>query len=173
MRIFESNNFKLKEVQKGAPSIMTINYPKRLLVLFYGRDCKYCPAAKKVFDNIQNSLGLEDREIELGMVNLTLHETLPAMSQTSTLPIKYVPLIVYYQNGVPLKEFKGEVTEENIIKFLKTVMAQKPDAHPKPPQLEDAFQPLSKKVCYLDWADAYNGSSNGQNQPNGRGPEGH
>ena len=173
MRIFESNNFRLKELQKGGTPAMVIDYPKRLLVLFYGIDCKYCPAVKKVFDNIQRSLGLENREIELGMVNLTLHETLPRMSQSSTFPIKYVPLILYYQNGLPMKEFKGEVTEENIIEFLKAVMVQQ---QPSPPPVAepDMFQPLSKKVCYLDWADAYAGQQSypvgGPNGPNGPGP---
>ncbi len=57
---------------------------------------------------------------QIGTVNVSLQPELRIITTTTT-PIRYVPLISFYINGTPFKEFGGNYTEDNLRQFVKEV----------------------------------------------------
>lgn len=122
------------------------------LILFFGKNCIHCPLLKESFKELEKHIG--DTNIQLGIINLTLYKDVVHLSQATTTPIKYVPLILFYIDGIPYKEFSGNGTVENLINFIIEVQNKKQQQQP-PLVIDDNVKPLSKKVCYLNYESAY------------------
>lgn len=156
MRLLDSKDFVVeRHASDPQKFILKPKLEGDSLVLFFGTNCKFCPALKAALSELK----LDDRfKVQLAMVNLTIYSELVQLSQKTTTPIKYVPLILYYSNSIPYKQFDGNGTIENLTKFITDVYilskTPPPDAAPKP--LEQEIQQLtSKKVCYLNFESAY------------------
>ncbi len=67
--------------------------------MFSGNNCTYCQELnlflKKLVGTIPNC--------QIGTVNVSLQPELAELSQQTTTPIRYVPLIIFYINGTPLR----------------------------------------------------------------------
>ncbi len=100
---------------------------------------------------------------QIGTVNVSLQPELAELSQQTTTPIRYVPLIIFYINGTPFKEFGGNYTEENCKTFVKEVSIKAYEIIGTPQQEEGSIshtvleRRCSKRVCYLNFDNAYNG----------------
>jgi hypothetical protein len=90
------------------------------------------------------------------------------MSQQTISPIKYVPYIVLYVNGIPLMLYQGPSTEKDITDFIVDVSTKlqkkQPFSKEKVKDQETSGIPsytIGKpicgdgKLCYLEFANAY------------------
>ena len=84
------------------------------LILFYSNNCSYCDNLISEYKRLpSNLLG-----VNYGMINLNNHPTVVNMSNESISPIKYVPVLILYLNGLPYLEYEGENTLESIKAFI-------------------------------------------------------
>ena len=133
------------------------------LIMFSGNDCDYCKELKPVFQKLVGTIP----NCQIGTVNVSLQPGLAELSQQTTTPIRYVPLILFYINGTPFKEFGGNYTEANLRQFVKEVSAKANEIM----GLQGSFnaddgeiskhsvgKAVSKRVCYLNFDNAYNGT---------------
>ena len=87
------------------------------LILFYSNNCSYCDSLISQYKRLPtNLLG-----VNYGMINLNNHSNLVNMSNESISPIKYVPLLTLYLNGLPYLEYEGENTLDAIKAFILEV----------------------------------------------------
>lgn len=158
----ESNDFVVTpgnpEKDKSAPtqSVLRNKITKSFsLILFYtsGDKCQYCPGVKQLFPRLVGKVS----NCQVGMINVSLYPQIYQMSQSTTTPIEFVPLIIFYVNGVPFKQFGGNYTEENLLKFATEVSKLAYTSAVSGEEIPEYTigRPLSKKVCYLNFENAY------------------
>ncbi len=132
------------------------------LILFYtsGDKCEYCPIVKKLFPRLVGKIS----NCQIGMINISQYPKIHEMSVDTTTPIKFVPLIIFYVNGTPFKEFGGNYTEEDLKQFAnevsKLAFKAREGGLPEADKISEhsVGKPNSKKVCYLNYEDAYTGN---------------
>jgi len=115
-----------------------------VLIFFYTNDCDFCKTAKPVFFKISNT-------IPLAMVNLSLNLELVNVSKLSNLPLTFVPRLILFNDGNPIKEFNQEFTPENINHFI----SDSSNSAKHQEDSEDLGIPVSKNICYVDFESAY------------------
>ncbi len=98
-----SNN---QEKKKNSKNRITNSFS---LIMFSGNNCTYCQELKPIFKKLVGTIP----NCQIGTVNVSLQPELAELSQQTTTPIRYVPLIIFYINGTPFKEFGGNYTEDN------------------------------------------------------------
>lgn len=87
------------------------------LILFYSNNCEYCDSLISEYKRLPtNLLG-----VNYGMINLNNHPNLVNMSNESISPIKYVPMLTLYLNGLPYLEYEGDNTLDAIKAFILEV----------------------------------------------------
>lgn len=151
-------------------------YP--VLVLFHQPACTHCPAAINVF----YSLAQTERRIALGLVNVAQKGgVLVRRTSRSNFPLKYVPYLVLFINGVAVGAYKQKLTLDGLREFIGQSLAQgpardrfsarqQPDEGVKPQPPVEASSGATTTlgvpvcddddVCYLVYDDAYSKSSN-------------
>lgn len=86
-------------------------------ILFYSPDCGFCrnfiPIFKHLPDSMQGCL--------FGTINVGLYRNIIAKSRATNTPIKYVPLIMLYFRGQPIKDYTGPPDIESIKNFIITM----------------------------------------------------
>jgi thiol-disulfide isomerase/thioredoxin len=132
------------------------------LIMFSGNDCVHCKELKPVFEKLVGTI----QNCQIGTVNVSLQPGLAELSQQTTTPIRYVPLVLFYINGTPFKEFGGNYTEANLRQFVKEVSAKayqlmgQTGSNTESGEISQYSigKPVSKRVCYLNFESAYNGT---------------
>jgi thioredoxin-like negative regulator of GroEL len=131
------------------------------LIMFSGNDCDYCKELKPIFQKLVGTIS----NCQIGTVNISLQPDLAKLSQQTTTPIRYVPLVLFYINGTPFKEFGGNYTEANLRQFVNEVslkafeiMGLQKNGQPEDGEISkhSVGKAISKKVCYLNFDNAYN-----------------
>lgn len=157
MLFLDKDDFVLTKSNPSKPSILKNRIDKTFsLIMFSGNDCVYCKELKPIFKKLVGTVA----NCQIGTVNVSLNPSLINISQQSTTPIKYVPLILFYVNGFPFKEFGGNYTEDNLRQFIKEVsdkayeFAEEGKQHNKI-SVHSIGIPVSKRVCYLSFEKAY------------------
>lgn len=108
----ENEDFFIQQGQKG--EIMCHRIPGFSLILFYSTNCEYCHALIPIFKRLPGSVA----GCQFGMVNVLKNKEALRLSQSTIVPIKYVPFIVLYYNGRPFISYKGPYDEEEIKRFI-------------------------------------------------------
>jgi hypothetical protein len=84
------------------------------LILYYSRQCQYCENLLEIFKKLPGSVG----GCKFGIMNITKNRQFIELSNTTITPLKYVPYIVLYFNGVPIMNYKGKYDGNEIVKFI-------------------------------------------------------
>lgn len=165
----DNEDFLIKTGQKG--NILCHNIPGFSLILFYSNNCNHCHNLIPIFKRLPGSIS----GCQFGMVNVMKNRQTVIMSQSTIIPIKYVPFIVLYFNGSPFIVYDREPDENEIKRFIIDVSnniqkkqqfssnqnanKDKPGgqvSEPVPEFLKGIGVPFcSDKVCYLTNLNAY------------------
>lgn len=84
------------------------------LLMFYANECSYSHKIAPIFKQLPRVIN----GCQFGLVNLSMNPGIIDMSQSTILPIEYVPLIVLYNNGTPYIKYDGEGTLEGLTQFV-------------------------------------------------------
>lgn len=108
----ENEDFFKTEGEKGP---IICNKIKGLcLVLYYSTGCNHCQAFIPNFKKLPGRIG----GCQFGMVNVNKNIKLIKASQSTIVPIKYVPYIMLYLDGRPLIRYDGEYNIDMIMDFI-------------------------------------------------------
>jgi hypothetical protein len=174
-----SEDFHLESVPKG--DVMCHDIPGFSLILFYSTHCKFCKDLIPIFKRLPGAL----QGCQFGMINVGSNRECVEMSQSTIVPIQYVPFIMLYFNGKPHMVYKGDHDEGMIKKFIYNVatdmqMKQQFSSLKEAKIKENAASGVPEyttttgvpycagNVCYLDWVKAYGNTPNqagGQRMP--------
>ena len=159
----ESDEFQIKPSVKG--DVLGHQIPGFSLILFYSTYCSNCQVLLPIFKKLPGTLS----GCQFGIINVSQNRRCVEMSQRTITPIKYVPYIVFYINGMPYVTYKSEnPSEDEIRQFVKEmagsvqkklqfsenrVKENKDDGIPE----YTIGKPLrgNDKVCYLEFNNAY------------------
>lgn len=167
------NDFKVKQTHNGS-TLLCHEIQGLTLILFYSTACHYCQQIIPVFKTLPGRIN----GCQFGLVNISTSKPVVGMSKQTSHPIKYVPLIIIYVNGMPFYEYRDEYSVEKIVSFIQNVASKIPrpqfssNSNQRQQQQEQKrgkFQPRrqpyceglpvfgDKKdmVCYLPECDAY------------------
>lgn len=139
-------------------------------VMFYSDKCRFCPIIKPYFKDLASKFP----GTNFAMVNISNNLSVVQMSKPTITPIKYVPLMIFYNEGIPLYKYEGptdETSYKQLFDFLKEIHASlsntrkfhdasNPQGAPQPPPIPAYLicKPHGddpEGVCFLDMESAY------------------
>jgi thiol-disulfide isomerase/thioredoxin len=158
-----SEDFQIQRGSKG--SILCTNIQGFSLVLFYSTQCEHCQSLIPIFKRLPGSVG----GCQFGMINVSHNKQCVLSSRETIAPIKVVPYIVLYINGIPYMRYNGPHDAREIGKFIIEVAqkVQNKDNLVKDDRVKENKEggipdytighPLkgNDKVCYLEFDEAY------------------
>jgi len=175
------DDFILKQGDRGA--VLSLMYETKglALILFYSADPRDNPQ-----DSLINKFKMLPNYIngcQFGMVNISRNMNIIEKSKNTIAPIAFVPDLLLYVNGFPYVRYDGIFNIQQISEFIMDVSQkikntafvsnQKREAKPQPEKVVEAQKipaftigtPLygekkKDKVCYLNFNNAYVGSTN-------------
>lgn len=100
---------------------LTNNRTMYSLIMFSSNKCQHCGMMFDVFANISSRI----QNFTFGIVKLDEpgSRELVNMSKNSTIPIEYVPLVVFYSNGVPKMIYSGPPDLNSIMEFIQSMLS--------------------------------------------------
>jgi hypothetical protein len=84
------------------------------VLLFYSTQCVHSQKAFPIFRKLPEIVN----GCQFGLVNVSTNRQLIQLTQQTTTPIRYVPLIILYINGRPYMKYTGAITEPAIRQFV-------------------------------------------------------
>ncbi len=109
---FTSEDFRTEKGPKG--KVLCINVKGLCLILFYSPMCKHCNNFLPDFKTLPGRIG----GCQFGMVNVNNSKEVVMMSAETIVPIKYVPYMILYEDGVPIIRYDGEHSSVSIVNFI-------------------------------------------------------
>lgn len=107
-----SGDFFLRNV--SGKILMSTKIPYFSLILFFSENCQHCMNFIPIFKQLPKQI----QTCRFGMVNIKNEMNVVRMSQQSSYPIKYVPLILLYQDGVPSANYTGPASLRDLAMFV-------------------------------------------------------
>lgn len=173
--LISGRDFEMKNVEKGP--VLKTRIKGFSLVLYYSNDCQYCSDYIKLFKVI----GKYFNQCQYCIINVSKNKNLVKASTQTICPIEYVPLIIFYVDGMPYIKYEGPADLNNIVSFLSELinhlmeqkMKQKQNNKPtfslgipvgskyfnsksnKIPEFCIAHPFNDLKKCYVDYSNAY------------------
>lgn len=138
--------------------------PELTLILFYSTNCPHCKPILPLFQQ----LSLRLRGCKYALMNVGENYSAAVASRQTSTPINYVPLVVLYYNGLPIKQYSSQYTFENLKNFL---MAAAKEMHSSKSQDTEQTKETpafttgtpycdeESGVCYLSFDKAYSAKS--------------
>lgn len=118
------------------------------IVLFYATTCQHSLQLLPIFKKLPKTV---NGGCQVGLFNVGFYQEIIPRSQNTDTPIKYVPYIVMYNNGVPFIQYEGEQNEKAIIEFIKTMIDKIKQETKRVKRAYCEGQPLcgDDEECYL------------------------
>lgn len=170
-----SDDFGITKGTKG--NVLAHRIPGFSLILFYSTQCEHCQSLIPIFKRLPGTIG----GCQFGMINVSTNKQCVGMSRQTIAPIRYVPYIVLYINGKPFMKYSGPYDLNEIRRFVIEVankVQSKQKFAPGSVKEEEGEGipsyslgiPKSqlKKVCYLDFDEAYDTKKQGQQGQRGQ-----
>lgn len=110
-----SEDFSIRQGSNG--KLLCHDIQQISLVLFYSTHCVYCQQLIPIFKRIGELVP----GCQIAMINVSLNKQIISSSQQTITPIKYVPLIILYVNGIPYMEYTDQYNIESIRTFIVNV----------------------------------------------------
>lgn len=169
INFLSAQDFFLQDTPKGA--ILKNKIPNFSFVMFYSNMCEHCqnitPAFRELAGKFPGTV--------FAMINISNNTSLIQTSKNSITPIKYVPLLIFYNDGVPLYQYSGPTDRgscfKNMFEFLKEIhdkLTQTKKFYTNPQQAPVVQQPNippylickpygedPEGVCFLSMDSAY------------------
>ena len=120
LHFLETGDFSIVPGQEGRANMLCHSLRGLSLVLFYTKDCEYCPAAIPVFKALPMAIG----NCKFAMVNLSTNRELIRISRETNTEINMVPLIICYVNGKPYMRYDGPREVQDLQEFVSEIAAK-------------------------------------------------
>jgi thioredoxin-like negative regulator of GroEL len=114
--VLNQNNFQ----SSNGKSLRLVGISGVVMVFFKTNNCNYCRSLEPIFVQLARS----QPNIKWAVINITTSRDVVKMAQSTTTPIKGVPMLVLYSDGNPFAIYKGERTIQDISMFLNNVIPQ-------------------------------------------------
>ena len=105
-------DFSTKTVSSGV--VITTRITNISVVMFYSPKCQYSRDLMPLFRKLPTTLS----GCIFAIANISKYPNIVNISRTTKMPIRYVPLLILFVNGLPYMEYKGEYTIDNIKQFI-------------------------------------------------------
>jgi hypothetical protein len=156
LSLLEQSDFFVSppSTEGGKPTLRNKILGEPSMILFTSNACEHCPKVTGIFNRELKGVN----GCRIGVVHVDHNKALVQVSQKTTTPISYTPLILFYHKGVPIQEYSGEHTVENLVKFVQDAVARFRSDGPSEAQISkfSIGKAKSKDVCYLPYTKAYN-----------------
>ena len=119
LHFLTNDDFRLVEGSNGRP-IMATGIPGLSLVLFYTTTCKHCETLKPIFSQLPSVI----RGPNFAMVNISTNKGLIKKAEGTNTKIEYVPLVIFYVDGIPFSQYTGSHNLNEIVAFVKEMAAR-------------------------------------------------
>lgn len=96
------------------------NLQRLSFVLFKTDSCQYCQQLVPIF----RQLAQQEMRVTWAIADIGRYRNIIGMARNSTTPIRAVPMLVFYVNGVPNANYKGEKSANGILSFLQGMIAK-------------------------------------------------
>lgn len=130
---------------------------KHSIVMFYTNECNQCSIIKPILHRF-----IGNPDIQICMVDVYDPDSISLiqLSQKTTTPLKHVPFIVFYINGVPFRKYDGQYTLDEFRGFVKNSIEEASKIQDPSSQIKEIPPyttgiPNSAKVCHLTYQKAY------------------
>jgi len=110
-----TNNFKLDNNKN-----MITNIQGYSMVMFSSSKCQHCANMYSAFAELARRTSF----LTLGIVKLEENNSkeLIALANRSTIKIEYVPLVVFYNNGLPVMIYSGKGDINDLMEFIESMI---------------------------------------------------
>ncbi len=115
LHFLSNDDFALAEGNNGRPVMAIPGMGNMCLVLFYSTTCEHCKTLKPIFSQLPSVI----RGVQFAMVNISTNKGIIAKAQRTNTPIEYVPLVIFYVNGMPFAQYTGNHSLGEIADFIK------------------------------------------------------
>jgi len=168
IHFLSANDFYTADTPSG--SVLKNKLRGFSFVMFFSNQCKFCHIITPYFKDLATKFP----GTNFAMVNISNNLSIVHASKTTITPIKYVPLMIFYNDGMPLYKYEGptdETSYKQLFDFLKEIHASLSNtrkfhdsSNPQPvPQAPPIPAYLICKphgddpegVCFLDLESAY------------------
>lgn len=95
-------------------NILCTRIPDLCIILFYAQDCPFSKRLLSIFVELPKCLA----GAYFGVLNMMSNKEVYFMAKESSTPITNVPYILCYYKGIPIQEYNGPATKDEICKFL-------------------------------------------------------
>jgi thiol-disulfide isomerase/thioredoxin len=114
-------------------------------VMFHSQRCDYCARFLPVFQQL--ALGIRGVNFGLCCVDGP-NRTVVQLSKNSTTPIMAVPKFILYNDGIPMVEYSGTRTKEEVVKFLQEIISKldQKQSFTRPRRTRQAIPPTHENV---------------------------
>lgn len=107
-----SEHFTIQQSKQG--NILCHNIEGISLVLFYVPGDINCVNIFKTFKGLPGTLN----GCQFAVMNVELNNKYVSMSRETVEPIKYIPLVLLYKDGVPVMRYEGKYDTNSIRRFV-------------------------------------------------------
>lgn len=118
INFLSSNDFFLADTPKGP--ILKNKLKNFSFVMFYSDKCEFCHKIAPFFKDLANKFP----GTSFCMINISKNTPLIHSAKNTLTPIKYVPLLYFYNDGVPVYQYSGPTDDncyKNMYEFLKEI----------------------------------------------------
>jgi len=112
----KTEDFYIRDGTKG--KILCHKVPNFSVILFYSPVCEHCQRLMPMFKTLPSAI----HGVSFGIVNVSSSKDVIGMAKATVSPVRYVPYIVLYVDGVPYMSYKGENTSQGIGQFIVEVI---------------------------------------------------
>ena len=99
---------------------MYCKLPGITFVLFKSPSCHFCTEIEPIFQN----LAIRDKRLTWAIADVGRYKNIVMMSNNSNTPIKGVPMMILYIDGLPKANYKGPRQAPEIMNFLNDILGK-------------------------------------------------
>ena len=110
-----ADDFSISKGKRG--NMLCTNIKGYSILLIYSTMCEYCKDLVPIFKHLPGNVG----NCTFAMVNVSVNRNVVLMSNDTTVPIKYVPYILFCVDGQPLLKYSGANEMSEIKRFILEV----------------------------------------------------
>jgi len=113
-----SDDFFPGKTEQG--DILCNRIPGFSLILFYSTRCDKCRVVFPIFRDLPKTI----IGCAIGVINVSKNKSCVNMSKETITPIRYVPYMVLYLDGVPLMVYAGRYDRKEIAQFVYEISSE-------------------------------------------------
>ncbi len=119
MHFLSGDDFQVVEGPSGKP--LMVNGLRGLsMVMFYSNNCEHCQTMMPIFKQLPSLV----KGAQFAIANVSTHKAIIAKSRGTNTQIDYVPLVIFYVDGMPFAQYTGNHDIKEVIAFIQE-MAQR------------------------------------------------